>query len=60
MIETISVGQRPRGIIFSNDYSKLYICVSDDDTVQVMDVEAREPIKSIPVDRFPRGVVVMP
>ena len=29
---TIKVGQRPRGILLSNDYSKLYICASDDDT----------------------------
>jgi YVTN family beta-propeller protein len=41
LIETIPVGQRPRGIVFSPDYAKLYICASDDDTVQVLDVATR-------------------
>jgi YVTN family beta-propeller protein len=29
---TIATGERPRGITFSNDYSRVYICASD--TVQ--------------------------
>jgi len=41
-VDTIEVGQRPRGIIFSKDFSKLYICASDDDTVQVMDPETKK------------------
>jgi len=47
-IETIEVGQRPRGILFSKDFSKLYICASDDDTVQVMDAETRKILHNLP------------
>ena len=38
VVETIDVGQRPRGILLSKDHTKLYICASDDDTVQVLDL----------------------
>lgn len=37
--DTIKVGQRPRGIVLNNDKTKLYICASDDDTVQVLDLK---------------------
>ena len=39
---TIPTGERPRGITFSKDYSVVYICASDSDTVQVMDPETGE------------------
>ncbi len=26
VIDTVKVGQRPRGLVFSRDYTKLYIC----------------------------------
>ncbi len=42
VIDTIKVGQRPRGIVLNNDYSKLYICASDDDTVQVLDLKTKK------------------
>jgi PQQ-dependent catabolism-associated beta-propeller protein len=48
VIETISVGQRPRGLVFSRDYAKLYICASDDNTVQVMDVATRRIVHDLP------------
>lgn len=38
VVQTLPVGRRPRGITLSKDKSKLYICASDSDTVQVMDV----------------------
>jgi len=37
VVETIPVGQRPRGIAISPDGRELYICASDDDTVEVYD-----------------------
>ena len=48
VIETIDVGQRPRGILLSKDYTKLYICASDDDTVQVLDLATRKIIDTLP------------
>ena len=39
VVRTLPTGERPRGITFSKDFSKLYICASDSDTVQVMDPE---------------------
>ena len=42
LIDTIPVGKRPRGIVFSPDYRTLYVCASDDDTVQVLDVASRK------------------
>ncbi|MEO0910873.1 MAG: hypothetical protein AAFX96_11245, partial [Pseudomonadota bacterium] len=34
VIRTIEVGERPRGITFAHDYSVLFLCASDSDTVQ--------------------------
>ncbi|MFO1046970.1 MAG: hypothetical protein U1E52_03610 [Geminicoccaceae bacterium] len=49
LIDTIPVGKRPRGIVFSPDYRTLYVCASDvDDTVQVMDVASRKITANLP------------
>ena len=40
VIKTIPVGKRPRGIVLSKDFSKLYICASDSNTVQVLDIKS--------------------
>ena len=48
LIETVPVGQRPRGIAFSPDYTKLYICASDSDAVQVLDVATRTIVADLP------------
>lgn len=42
VVDTINVGQRPRGILLNKDYTKLYICASDDDTVQVLDLKSKK------------------
>ncbi|HBT56052.1 MAG TPA: hypothetical protein DEA92_02745, partial [Pseudomonas sp.] len=39
--DTLEVGMRPRGILLSSDNSKLFICASDSDTVQIMDLATR-------------------
>lgn len=46
--ETLPVGQRPRGLLLSHDNKLLYICASDSDRVQVMDVATRKIIKELP------------
>ena len=42
VLQTIPVGQRPRGIKLTKDGKQLLICASDDDTVQVLDVASGE------------------
>ncbi len=48
VLETIPVGQRPRGIMLTNDDKYLLVCASDDDTVQVVDVATREIVGDLP------------
>ena len=38
VVATIAVGRRPRGLVFSPDIATLYVCASDSDAVQVLDV----------------------
>ena len=38
VIDTVKVGRQPRGIVLSPDNTRLYICASSDDTIQVFDV----------------------
>ena len=58
--DTIDVGERPRGIILSKDYSKLYICASDSDTVQVMDLATNTIIKELPSGEDPEQFALHP
>jgi YVTN family beta-propeller protein len=48
VLETIPVGQRPRGIMLTNDDKYLLVCASDDATVQVVDVATREIVGDLP------------
>ena len=60
VIETIDVGQRPRGILLSKDYTKLYICASDDDTVQVLDLATRKIVDTLPSGEDPEQFALHP
>ena len=53
VLETIPVGQRPRGIMLTKDGKHLLICASDDDTVQVLDVDSREIVADLPSGPIP-------
>src|ERR1700688_1371274 len=51
VIKTIPVGQRPRGIVLSEDKNSLFICASDDDAIDVLDLKdyaLKEPLPSGP------------
>ena len=50
---TIPTGERPRGITFSHDFSKVYICASDSDAVQVMDPVSGEIMHDLPSGEDP-------
>lgn len=60
VVDTIDVGMRPRGIIFNQDYSRLYICASDSDAVQVMDVATRKIIADLPSGEDPEQFALHP
>ncbi|MGB0659635.1 MAG: YVTN family beta-propeller repeat protein [Mangrovicoccus sp.] len=60
VIRTIETGERPRGITFSQDYSRLYICASDSDTVQVMDPETGKVLHELPSGEDPEQFVLHP
>ena len=44
VVKTIKVGQRPRGIAISNDGKFIFVCASDDDTIQIIDAVLAEVI----------------
>ena len=60
VLQTIDVGMRPRGIIFSHDYKYLYICASDSDAVQVLDVATNKIIHNLPSGEDPEQFALHP
>lgn len=60
VINTIDIGQRPRGITFNHDFSSLYICASDDDTIQVMDVSTHTIVAELPSGEDPEQFALHP
>ena len=48
VVDTLKVGQRPRGIILTKDGSRLLVCASDDDTIEVIDLATRKIVKTLP------------
>ena len=47
-MRTFKVGKRPRGITFSRDFTKFYVCASDDNAVQVYDTATDKLIDNLP------------
>lgn len=60
VVRTIPTGERPRGITFSHDFSRVYICASDSDTVQVMDPDTGEILYDLPSGEDPEQFVLHP
>lgn len=60
VVDTIDVGMRPRGIIFSRDYKYLYICASESDAVQVLDVATQKIIHNLPSGEDPEQFALHP
>ena len=48
VVKTLEVGFRPRGITLSKDFSRMYICASDSDAVQVFDVATDKILHDLP------------
>src|ERR1700733_15401797 len=47
-VQTIPVGQRPRGITLTKDGRELLVCASDDDTIQIIDTKTQSIIGDLP------------
>jgi len=60
VVDTLEVGQRPRGIVLSNDGSLLFVCTSDDDHVQVLDVETKQVLHTLPSGPDPELMALSP
>lgn len=60
LVDTIEVGQRPRGIVLSPDGSLLYMCTSDEDHVEVLDLESREILHTLPSGPDPELMELSP
>ncbi len=60
VIKTYPTGERPRGVTFSKDFKRLYICASDSDTVQVMDPDTGEILHELPSGEDPEQFVLAP
>lgn len=46
--DTIKVGARPRGITISHDGKFVYVCASDDDTIQIIDTATKQIVGTLP------------
>ena len=57
---TIKVGKRPRGITLSTDGRSLYICASDSDTVQVLDLATEKVTHNLPSGEDPEQFALAP
>jgi PQQ-dependent catabolism-associated beta-propeller protein len=60
VIETVQVGQRPRGITITNDGKYVLLCASDDDTVQMIDTATYEIVGTLPSGPDPELFVLHP
>lgn len=60
VVDTIKVGKRPRGIVFSPDHTRFYLCASSSDTVQVWDVATRKLLHNLPSGQDPELFALTP
>ena len=56
VVETIKVGQRPRGITFTKDQRYVLVAVGDDDTIQMIDAMSNKVVDTLPVRPRPRAI----
>jgi len=60
VVKTIDVGQRPRGITLSKDFTRMYICASDSDAVQVFDIATDKILHELPSGEDPEQFALHP
>jgi len=59
-VKTIPVGQRPRGIVLSKDEKSLYICASDSDHIEVLDLATDKIARTLPSGADPEYFALDP
>ena len=60
LINTVTIGQRPRGIALSKDQKTLYIATSDDDTIVVFDTDTLSVVDTLPSGEDPETFALNP
>jgi PQQ-dependent catabolism-associated beta-propeller protein len=60
VLRTIPVGKRPRGITFSRDYSRFFVCASDSDAVQVFEAASGRHLYDLPSGADPEQFALAP
>ena len=60
VVDTVSVGDEPRGIAITPAGSRVYVANQSDDTVSVIDTNINTVIDTVPVGAEPRGVAITP
>jgi len=60
VVQTVNVGQRPRGITISHDGKFIYLCASDDDTIEVIDTATMQIVGTLPSGPDPELFVLSP
>ncbi|HVZ03714.1 YVTN family beta-propeller repeat protein [Hyphomicrobium sp.] len=60
VIKTVKVGQRPRGIVMTNDGKWVIICTSDDNDVKIYDAKTMEYVKTLPSGPDPELLTLHP
>ena len=53
-------GRRPRGLIFSKDGKRLFVCASDSDAVQVIDPDSGKVLHNLPSGEDPEQFALSP
>ena len=60
VLDTVPVGERPRGMVISNDHKVLYICTSDADHIEVMDLDTLKVTHTLPSGPDPELLALGP
>src|ERR1700687_3810567 len=60
VVDTIKVGQRPRGIALTKDQKYVLVAVGDDDTIQMIDTASNRVVDTLPSGPDPELFVADP
>ncbi len=60
VIQTVQVGQRPRGILVTPDGKYVLICASDDNTIHMIDTKTLKIVRDLPSGTDPEFFAIRP
>ena len=58
VLDYILVGKRAWGLALNHDQNKLYVANGLSDDITIIDTQTLKPIKSVPVDMVPYGILI--